>query len=295
MERRIVVYLGIGLLSFMSILGPAASAHGDEIVWGVTSSQFLVSWNSSTPNDFTFGTAISGLQANEQILGIDFRPADNQIFAVGSSNRLYTIDMNGTATQVGPVFDVPLDGSAFAYDFNPTIDRSRIDTNSNNNYVVNPNDGLITQVNDVFYPDGDENFGVDPNVVHLGYTNSFDGATTTQLFGIDSGLDILVTQANSAGTLGSVGELGVDITEVGGFDISGISDIAFGAFQGANSSVSQFYTIDLDTGAATYVGEIGGGTLITALTIQAVPEPAAFGILVPAICLVLGRRRKRAS
>ena len=289
--HRLLIFKAGLFLCFSCFFAP--DADGDETIWGVTQDQFLVSWDSGSPNDFTFGTAIQGLQANEQILGIDFRPADNQIFAVGSSNRLYTIDMNGNATQVGPVFSTPLDGSSFGFDFNPTIDRSRIDTNSNNNYVVNPNDGLIVQVNDVFYPDGDEFAGFDPNITHIGYTNSFDGATTTQLYGIDTGLDILVTQANSAGTLGTVGELGVDITEVGGFDISGLSDIAFGAFQGADSAVSQFYTIDLNTGSATYVGEIGGGTLITALTVQAIPEPTSIAILLPLAMVGLRRRARK--
>ena len=83
----------------------------DETIWGVTDNQFLVSWDSSNPGDFTFGTAISGLQTNEQILGIDFRPANNELYAIGSSNRLYTIDISGVATQVGPAFGTGLDGS----------------------------------------------------------------------------------------------------------------------------------------------------------------------------------------
>ena len=268
----------------------------DEVVWGVTQDQFLVSWNSTSPMDLTFGTAITGLQTNEQILGIDFRPADNQLFAIGSSNRLYTIGMDGAATQVGPEFSIGLDGSAFGYDFNPTIDRSRVDTNTNNNYVVNPNDGLIVQVTDVFYDNGDINFGVDPNIAHIGYTNSFDGATSTQLYAIDTGLDILATQANSAGTLNTVGDLGIDITSVGGFDISGVTDTAFGAFQLAGQTNSQFYSIDLGTGEASLIGQIDGGTVITALTIQsqAIPEPTSAA----AMCAVLGLaflRRRRVS
>ena len=266
----------------------------DELVFGVTENQFLVTWDSSAPTNLLSGVAISGLQQNEQILGIDIRPFDNQIFAVGSSNRLYTLGTNGVATQVGPVFSVPLDGSSFGFDFNPTIDRSRIDTNTNNNYVVNPNDGLITQVTDVFYPNGDPNFGVDPNVVHLAYTNNFDGAVTSQLYGIDSGLNILVTQANSAGTLGTVGSLGIDITEVGGFDISGATGTAYAALQLSNSAISQFYTIDLSTGQATLIGQIAGGTRITALTVQGqvIPEPTSALAIAGLFAAAVFRRRR---
>ena len=132
------------------------------------------------------------------------------------------------------------------------------------------------------------------NIVHIGYTNSFAGTGSTQLYGIDSGLDILVTQANSAGTLGTVGSLGLDITGVGGFDISGTSGIAYGAFLANGSSQSSFYSVNLVTGQSTLIGQIGGGLQITAFSLSAVPEPssliglAGFGLLGFA-----GRRRRR--
>lgn len=291
-KRRFLTLLTCSCLVFVIAANNMAA---DEVVWAVTQDQFLVSWDSASPNDFTFGTSITGLQANEQILGIDFRPADGQLYAIGSSNQLYLLGLDGAASAIGSVFGSPLDGSAFGYDFNPTIDRSRIDTNTNNNYVVNPNDGGIVQVTNVFYPSGDVNFDFDPNINHIGYTNSFAGAATTQLYAIDTGLDILATQANSAGTLGTVGSLGIDITELGGFDISGTTGTAFGAFQTAFGPNSLFYTLDLATGQATLVGEIGGGTVITALAVQssAVPEPTSavvFACL--ASCVFFPRRRR---
>lgn len=274
---------------------PLQSTHADTI-WATTSNQFLVSWDSASPGTITSGTAITGLQVNEQILGIDVRPDDGQLFAIGSSNRLYTIGMDGVATQIGPAFSLGLNGSSFGYDFNPTIDRSRIDTNTNKNYVVNPNDGGITQVTDLFFAGGDPNVGVDPNVAHIAYTNSFAGAMTTQLYGIDTGLDILVTQANSAGTLGTVGSLGIDITEIGGFDISGTSGMAWAALQSTDSSASRFFRIDLSTGLATDLGQIGGGSVITSLAVQsatAVPEPSSAFAVAGLFGVVALRRRKR--
>ncbi len=285
------------VLMVVSLMATGAiyEADADELVWGVTENQFLVSWDSSTPSNLQSGFAITGLQANEQILGIDFRPENNQLYGIGSSNRLYQISNQGVATQVGPAFNTVLDGSAFGYDFNPTIDRSRIDTDTNNNYVVNPNNGAIVQVTDLFYDAGDSNFGVDPNVAHIGYTNSFAGADVTQLYAIDTGLDLLATQANSAGTLQSVGDLGIDITAMGGFDISGLSGIAYGAFQTADSSFSNFYTIDLNTGQATLIGEIDGGIRITALAVQTVPEPSAAMGLFTLIGVAMTRRNRPIS
>ena len=289
--RHLNFYL---ILAFVVFVNGAATKIGRaDTVWGVTDQQFLVSWSTDSPSNFTFGTAINGLQVNERILGIDARPADGSFYAVGSSNRLYSLGMNGVATQIGSSFATSLNGSSFGFDFNPVIDRSRVDTNTNRNYVVNPNDGTNTQVNDLFYLNGDSNFGRDPNVVHIGYTNSVAGATSTQLYGIDSGLDILVTQANSSGSLNTIGSLGTNITEIGGFDIAGDSGIAYGAFLGAGSSASQFYRVDLLSGNATLIGEIGGGTIITAISLQSVPEPGS-ATFVGLSSLFLILRRKRA-
>ena len=54
--------------------------------------------------------------------------------------------------------------------------------------------------------------GCSPNVTASAYTNNFAGATTTTLYGIDTNLDILVTQGNNTGTLGTIGPLGVNVS-----------------------------------------------------------------------------------
>ncbi len=289
--RRIALILA-GCLPF-ALLPANTSA---DIAWGVTGNQFLISWNTSTPGTINSGVALSGLQINETIVGMDFRPDDNMLYGIGSTNRLYQLDLiTGMATQVGPQFGVPLNGSQFGYDFNPTIDRSRIDTDTNKNYVVNPNNGSQSLATDLFYTNGDPNFGIDPNVVHIGYTNSFSGSTMSQLYGIDSGLDILVTQANSAGTLATVGSLGLDITGVGGFDIFSGANHAYGVFIPEGSSQSFLYRIDLSSGSASLVGQIGGGTTISAFAIQGVPEPSTAMFLLAGASLICLQRRRKTS
>jgi len=156
----------------------------------VTENQTLIRFDTSDPSAVLGGSAISGLQANEAILGIDFRPATGELYGLGSFNNLYTIDVSsGSASLVGHgEFTPSLNGSRFGFDFNPTIDRIRIVSEVDQNLVPNPNDGTSTGVTDLFYAAGDMNEGVDPNVTGSGYTNSFAGATSTQLYGIDTGL-----------------------------------------------------------------------------------------------------------
>jgi len=174
------------------------------------------------------------------------------------------------------------------------IDRIRVVSNANQNLVLNPNDGSVQAVApNVFFAAGDANNGTDPNVVFSAYTNNFAGAGTTTLYGIDTNLDVLVTQVAATGALSTVNPVGADLTEIGGFDISGLSGIAYACTQDATLSRSTFWTINLATGQGTMVGmigAIGGGEVITAMTL-AVPGPGALAIMAVGV-LGLGRRRR---
>ncbi len=259
-------------------------------IFGVTTGNVLFNFDSATPGTLDSAFAISGFSANnEAIVGIDFRPATGQLYAMGSFGQLYTVNTsNAMLSPVGGSSGA-IDGTAFGFDFNPVIDRIRLVSNTDSNYVVNPNDGSRTTETDLFYGPGDPNAGSNPNVVGSAYTNNVPDADSTQLYGIDAGMDILVTQANNAGTLGTVGPLTVNTSDLVGFDID--SGIAYASLTPAGGSVSNFYTINLETGTAVLVGQINGGTLVT--DIAAIPEPTAFGALAIAGLATLARRRGR--
>ena len=279
----------VAALSAMVAL--SGTALGQETVYGVTDTGNLVSWDSGDSSNLLTGVAVQGLQSNERLRGIDFRPADGQLYGLGSFNNLYTIDTStGQASLVGGGNFAPgMNGSSFGFDFNPVIDRIRVVSEANQNLVLNPNDGTATQVTDLFYGAGDVNFGMDPSVVSSAYTNSFAGAATTQLYGIDTELDILVTQANSAGTLGTVGALGLDLNDTASFDISGTTGIAYGTVVSEDGAQSIFWTVDLATGQSTMLGQIGGGTIITSMAV--VPAPGGLALI--GLGAAAGVRRRR--
>ncbi len=263
--------------SILAIAALAASAQA-QLVYGLTDTQSLVTFDASNPGTIQSGAFLSGMASGERAIGIDFRPATGELFALGSQNNLYTVNPGtGAASLVGSGFADRLDGSSFGFDFNPTIDRIRVVSDADQNLVLNPITGGSTLVTDLFYRAGDVNEGVDPNVVGSAYTNSFPGATTTQLYGIDTGLDILVRQDNSAGTLDTVGSLGVDLTDVVGFDIDGSTNTAYAAVQDIALGRSTFWSINLDTGEATQIDEIGGGALVGSIAI--VPAPGTLALL----------------
>lgn len=279
----------------VAILGAAANA---ELIFGVTEQDILVSWDSSSPGTIIAGTAITGLAMNERIQSIDFRATTGQMYAIGTQSNLYTINVTtGAATEVNGgannPFNPQLNGSNFGFDFNPLADLARITSNADQNLRVDPNTGAVVGVDSALaYANGDPNFGANPNVTHSAYTNNFPGAPTTQLYGIDAGLDVLVLQnPPNSGTLTTIGSLGVNIAEDGGFDVSGLTGLAYAALRPVGMSVSHLYLINLNTGLATDLGEIGGGVNIRAMTIAPIPGPGA--LLAAAVGLMAFRFRRR--
>jgi hypothetical protein len=285
---------GCGFL--FACLGQASA----ETVYGISSGVVpsLLQWDSATPGTVSTPKPISGLGIGESILGIDIRPLNGTLYALGGSSRLYTLDIDtAIATPVGTdPFTPTLQGTSFGFDFNPTIDRIRVVSDTDQNLVLNPITGVV-QLNatPLNFGTTDPNAGTNPTVVNSAYSNSFGGATATQLYGIEIGLDILVTQANNAGTLGTVGTgLGVDVVGLGGFDISGLTGTAFGAFTIASGTGSGLYSVDLASGAATFLGAIGAGDLeIVALAV--VPEPSSLALAMCGVLALAGRRRPRAT
>src|SRR5262249_49922184 len=72
---------------------------------------------SASPGTVPAPITITGLQSGESILAIDYRPVNGQLYGLGSTSRLYTINVaTGAATQVGSgTFAVPLSGTAFGF------------------------------------------------------------------------------------------------------------------------------------------------------------------------------------
>lgn len=205
-------------------------------------------------NFMSVGTPVSkpitGLQTGETVVGIDFRPVNGQLYALGSSSRIYVLNTSsGAATAVGTLpFTTLLVGTSFGFDFNPTVDRIRCVSNLGLNLRLHPETGLVAAVDLMLNPGT-------PSITASAYTNNFAGATTTILYNIDSATDKLYKQdPPNNGTLVEVGALGINVENASGFDIGSRSGMAYAALKvGSSSSI---YTINLTTGAATKVADL---------------------------------------
>lgn len=251
----------------------AAPAAAQEQMAGIVSKNRLAFFLSTEPGSVEL-LKVTGLAPGEKLIGIDRRPATGQLYALGNSSRIYTINLEtGAATMVGTgPFTPAISGKHVAFDFNPVADRIRIVTNKGQSLRVHPDTGVVafTDLN-VAYPSTDTGFGSKPLIGAGAYTNSVSPTpATTTLYNIDSRRDVLVTQnPPNDGTLNTVGGLSVNVSDVGGFDIAQ-DGTAYGAFQiklaFLKLSRSYLYTVNLTTGTATVVGKIGGPSLVTGLT-----------------------------
>lgn len=283
-------------LAFNPFVHPATA----EQITGLTTLNGLVRFDSATPGTILNNASISGLQAGESIVGIDFRLVNGQLYGLSSASRIYTIDPTTGLATFRVTLSTPLTtASSYGIDFNPVTDQLRIvhsdaqiDPQSNQNLRVDVATGAVT-VDGALTPARVVS-PLDPNIGAASYTNSFSGANSTTLYDIDFFRDRLVIQnPPNSGTLVRVGELaplgtppmGGDITDARlGFDISGLSGIAYASLTSPATNLSSLYTIDLTTGAATLVGSIGNGITLQGLAVPAgpsVPEPTTmvlFGI-----------------
>lgn len=283
-------------LTVAGALAMAASQAQGDVFYALNATGTNISTLDTTaPGTLLLGKAITGLTANEQILAIDSRPAGGGLYGIGSFGNVYLINpVTGGAVNVGN--SGSLDGVNFGFDFNPTVDRVRLVSDTGTNFRINPITGAAVLPPDLelAYVAGDPNAGKNPNIVAIGYTNNVPTASTTALFGLDSGLNTLVTFAGNpnAGQLVTVGSLGLDFTSVAGLDISA-SNVAYAVLEPAAGSVSYLYSINLATGAATQLGLIGGGFEVRDIALALpIPEPASLALLGLAVPALLARRKK---
>ena len=283
MVNRNQAFLGLAaLIATGAVLAPASRTDA-ALVYALTDENKLVSFDSATPTIIGSATPITGRLNGEDLIGIDFRPANGLLYGVGDQGRIYSINTTTGLATVASVLSSPLQGSRFGIDFNPTADRLRIVSDADQNLRVNVDTGAVI-IDSLLNPSP-------ANIVAAAYTNSFPGATTTTLYTIDSLADALnIQNPPNAGTQNAVGPLGVDVSNLSGFDIDPDQNAGFAVLQNTALGISQLYRINLTSGSATLVGNVGGGDLFDGLAVAPVPEP---GVLALGSIGVLGLLRRR--
>ena len=193
----------------LAVQNPAAfaaiglSADGLQLVRFATTTPGTTTLASLTP-PMTPQNVITGVITGETLVGIDFRPATGQLYALGvnhiaDNGSIYRLDpQTGVATVIGTAGSItfvqtdgvtPVDlpnpaDAGYGFDFNPTADRIRVTTSTGLNFRLNQITGLpVDSDNNVgngVNPDGGINGSSITGVSEVAYTNSVASVPMSQ-------------------------------------------------------------------------------------------------------------------
>jgi hypothetical protein len=241
---RAALVLGVAGLATSAYAAPAVGLVGGTTLVMFDTESLEVSGTMEV-------TGVDGLA------GIDVRPADKLLYGVSLAGEVVTIDTaTGAATVKSTLSEALPSYEGAIVDFNPMADRLRLMATDGTNHRVNVDDGMVTVDGSLAYEAGDMHEGEEPAIVAAAYTNSIGKPEATKMFDIDATIVALIQQtAPNDGTLAAIGKLGIDGADNYAFDISSTEDLTNTAYLVAGTTL---YTVDLETGAATSVGEIAG-------------------------------------
>jgi hypothetical protein len=284
MQRKLSATLCAGVLLAAGVTAASAASdrhRGDDHRWGkhgrtavaVTDDQRLIAFRTSAPDRPWRVGRIRGLDGDARIVGIDYRPATGDLYGLGDQGGVYVVDDRTARATLRSRLSVPLQGAAFDVDFNPTVDRLRIVSDTGQNLRDNVDAGGDTLVDGTLtYPGPPA--ATATGVAGAAYTNNdADPATATTLYDLDTTLDQVVVQSPAnAGLLAATGKLGVDAGTPAGFDIH--STIRRGTTAGVEAFAALsaggrtgLYGIDLITGRAEGLGWFPRRHAVTSLAV----------------------------
>lgn len=228
-----------------------------------TTANKLVSFDSAAPGTLLSDVTITGIQASEEIAGIDFNPRDGQLYALGllvsggsKTGRIYTIDTtSGAATLFDTISSTLANTAVYSIDFNAQ-GRIEIINGADNHYMYSANgSATLTDIDDS---------ALDRTIAGIASNHNFNSTTST-LYAYDFLNDDLLT-INANGTFVKVGDVklngnafSADVSALG-FDIAGPLDgPEVGYVNLRDNSPCRLFTFDLTTAALTDLGQIGTG------------------------------------
>ena len=210
------------------------------------------------------------------VRSIAWRPVTGELVGF-ADDRIVTINtMTGETMDTGATFmdDAMIaEDAVVAFDFNNKIDAVRAVGSTGENLVYFPMDfgderaNSVRRFTDLFYAEGDMSEGAEPLIFANAYTNAISGAKASGTFqyALDARANALVSLANNAGTLETIGLITIDgepadVLPIGGFDIvspeEGV-DAAYAVLQIDGEDTAGLYAIDVTSGAATMLADLG--------------------------------------
>jgi hypothetical protein len=266
-------------------VGPPAK----EQIVAVSASHHLLRFNAGQPQNVRDRRPLQGLRSGERLLGIDYRVAHGQLFALGASGQLYRIDVaQAQAVPVGTPVALPPGGREWGFDFNPAVDRIRVVADNGVNLRLHPETGALIDSDPatpgvqldgtLAYDAADSAAGKAPRIVAAAYTYNQANDKITTNYAIDAAAGTLVHQGTkegvtpavspNTGRLYTVGALGIGAFDHAVFDISDVGNVAYAGVHPRGARATRWYRLDLASGRAAFLGTVGGGEPLLGAAIE---------------------------
>lgn len=201
----------------------------------------------------TGSMAVSGAS---DLRGLDVRPINGQLYALGGSDQLYTLDAASGKASAVSTLKTALPGSGQAVvDFNPVADRLRLLGPDGTSLRVNVDTGDVAVDGKLAYAADGPYVGKQPKVVAGAYTNAYAGTQSTALYNIDLASSSLMLQnPPNDGVQQAVGKI-VDGLKAVAMDIASDG-------KGGNTTYvltgKTLHQLDLASGKPTTLGDVAG-------------------------------------
>lgn len=262
------------LLCMSLVLGFIASTTNVKAqrVFALTKTNQLYWFDAANPATKSSPVSVTGLGVNQQIVGMDIRPATGELYILGynatmQTAQVYVVDtMTKNALAIGAgINGLTLNGEV-GFDFNPTVDRIRVVSSGKQDYRLHPVTGALVATDGMIaYAGTDVNAGINPNIGSAAYTNSYIGSTATTLYNYDDSLNVFTIQnPPNNGIQNTVGMSGLMVNMN---DRSTDLDIYFNPVTGQNMAFlvantgmqtnDSLYSVNLTTGMATPLAALG--------------------------------------
>lgn len=249
-----------------------ADGHASTMGYTLSSdgSSLTVMQSIAAPEDATT------VMLSTPVRSIAWRPVTSELVGYADGMIVTINPMTGETTDTMATFmdDAMIgDDAVVAFDFNNAIDAVRAVSSMGDNLVYFPTNfgddkaNSVRRFTDMFYAEGDTSEGAEPLIFANAYTNAINGmkAGSTFQYALDARANALVSLANNAGTLSTIGLISIDGTSadvlpVGGFDIVSPeegTDAAYAVLQIDGAMTAGLYSIDLATGDATLLADLG--------------------------------------
>lgn len=241
LQRRLLATLAA--FALMAPAAASAQSSSRTLLAALSGDKTLLTIDTSS-RQVTRSVTVQGVS---RLLSIDLRTADGQLYGLDADGSVVVINpTNGRTTPKSQLQTTPPSGVRVNIDFNPVVDRLRIVGEDGTNLRANVDDGTVmtdTALNFPAPPPGSPAPGT-PNVLAAAYTNNFVGTTATLLYDITAADLLFLQLPPNAGTLNTVGPLGINVQNFG-FDIQTRSDRRN---RGWLVSGTSLYDIDLSGG-----------------------------------------------